>query len=95
MWRIHMDDKTADALLCDLLAWNSCPAFCPGIVQPAVVGQTLRTRLLWLPTISLVLGTQCGTLIFAHSSQVLVTWMLMFTKGQVVSGTLASKSLVF
>lgn len=41
------------------------------------------------------LGTQYGTLIFAHSSQVLVAWMLMFTKGQDVSGTLASNSLVF
>lgn len=41
------------------------------------------------------LGTQYGTLIFAHSSQVLVAWMLMFTKGQDVSCTLVSNSLFF
>lgn len=68
---------------------DNCPVSAVGIVQPAAVGQTpedlTATVANYVPS---PLGTQYGTLIFAHSSQVLVAWMLMFTKEQEVSGTL-------
>lgn len=35
--------QTADAILCELLAWNTCLVSAAGIFQPAVGGQTLRT----------------------------------------------------
>lgn len=62
------------------LQWGADPQDLTGMVANYVPGP---------------LGTQYGTLIFAHSSQVLVAWMLMFTKGQDVSWTLASNSLFF
>lgn len=87
--------QTADAILCELLAWNNCLVSAAGIFQPAVGGRPSGLNGMVANYVPGPLGTQYGALIFAHSSQVLVAWMLMFTKGQDVSWTLASNSLFF
>lgn len=80
--------KAADAILCELLARNNCLMSATGIFQPAEWGAGANSQDLSgmvANYASSTVGMQCGTLVFAHSSQVLAAWMLMFTKEQDVS----------